>query len=302
MPKEDREASGETKDIVGGISGLDLAGRTFDFGHGIQLRGTFAHLISTDVLAFERPGKPGLHHPATWHALSQRPGVDILAELFLPKEFAHSALPNMAILETLVSLFRLWVDPRIDLTVVAYEPISRIGEAKDVKIGAHVAAFLRHRERHFQIAPKSEDKLLDRFSWVLDNWEAAVDLQACSPEFRLALATLDTAQTIPNSAMSLVALWGALEAIFAPHKAELKFRVSALLAAYLTPRGDLRVEKQKTIARLYDVRSRAAHGQPKHGGDDVVATMELLRMAIIRMIEGRRVPTASDLETLLFGL
>jgi hypothetical protein len=45
------EAKAST-DLCIGLSGLDLGDRVFDFGHGIQLRATFAHLFSTEILAF----------------------------------------------------------------------------------------------------------------------------------------------------------------------------------------------------------------------------------------------------------
>jgi hypothetical protein len=101
-------------------------------------------------------------------------------------------------------------------------------------------------------------------------------------------------------AESIVSLWGALEAIFAPHKAELVFRVSAQLAAFLEPRGVRRLEKQREIVKMYNLRSAAAHGFPKHRGEDLVKTFELLRIAIIRMIERKEVPNKEKLEQLLF--
>jgi len=156
------------------------------------------------------------------------------------------------------------------------------------------------RDRHIKIGLIANDRIMECIDWVVDHWMDAVDLRAQSPEFDLALDTFDNAQCIPNSAMMLVSLWGALEAIFAPHKAELVFRVSAQLAAFLEPRGVRRLDKQREIVKLYNLRSAAAHGFPKHGGEDLVKTFELLRMAIIRMIERKEVPNKEKLEQLLF--
>lgn len=157
------------------------------------------------------------------------------------------------------------------------------------------------RERHIDIGLIKGDKIIESINWVVDNWESAIKLRSTNPEFDFALDTFDNAQCITNTAMMIVSIWGALEAIFAPHKAELVFRVSAQLAAFLKPRGNGRLEKQKEIVKLYNLRSAAAHGSPKHASEDIVKTFELLRMAIIRMIELQLVPNKEKLEEMLFS-
>jgi hypothetical protein len=155
------------------------------------------------------------------------------------------------------------------------------------------------RERHIDIGLVSGNRVIESIEWVVEHWADAVNLRGSSHEFDFALNTFDNAQCIPNTAMMLVSIWGALEAIFSPHKAELVFRASTQLAAFLSPRGPGRLEKQREIAKLYGLRSSAAHGAPKHVDDDLVKTYELLRMAIIRMIEQKMVPTKEFLEELL---
>lgn len=295
------EKTKASTDLCIGLSGLDLGDRVFDFGHGIQLRATFAHLFSTEILAFERPATPTSFHPGPWQAVSAKGGEDIVTELFLPAQYKHSRLSTLDVGHTIVSLLRLWVDPRITIQVLTYGPIAKLKErAGNDKGGELVAMVHGRRDRHIQIGLITSDRIIESIDWVVDHWMDAVDLRAQSPEFDLALDTFDNAQCIPNSAMMLVSLWGALEAIFAPHKAELVFRVSAQLAAFLEPRGVRRLDKQREIVKLYNLRSAAAHGFPKHGGEDLVKTFELLRMAIIRMIERKEVPNKEKLEQMLF--
>jgi hypothetical protein len=295
------EKTSKCTDLCIGLSNLELSGRVFDFGHGIQLRTTFAHLFSTEILAFERPQTPTSFHPGPWQAVSAKSGEDITAELFLPEGYKHSRLSGLEVGTTIVSLLRLWVDPGITIQVLTHGPITQLKEraGKD-KGGEQVAMVHGRRERHIQIGLITADRIIESIDWVVDHWVDAVDLRAQSPEFDLALETFDNAQCIPNSAMMLVSLWGALEAIFAPHKAELVFRVSAQLAAFLEPRGVRRLEKQREIVKMYNLRSAAAHGFPKHRGEDLVKTFELLRIAIIRMIERKEVPNKEKLEQLLF--
>ena len=99
-----------------------------------------------------------------------------------------------------------------------------------------------------------------RVDWVKQHWEKALDLMESSVEFKLAMDVYLTSQFIQNSAMVMVAVWGALEAFFSFEKSELRFRVSSNLAAYMVPRGPDRTAQQKRVAKLYDARSAAAHG------------------------------------------
>jgi hypothetical protein len=58
---------------------------------------------------------------------------------------------------------------------------------------------------------------------------------------------------------------------------------------------------QKEIAKLYDKRSAAAHGKPKHDEEDLLASFNLLRRVLMTIIENKNVPSREDLEDLLFG-
>lgn len=124
---------------------------------------------------------------------------------------------------------------------------------------------------------------------------------ASKPQFKLAMDAFELALFIPNHALTLVSLWGALEGLFLESKAELRFRLSISIAGYLEPRGESRIEMQKRIAKLYDKRSAAAHGQPKHTLEDLCATFDVMRRVLCAMIESCEVPTQDDLTQILLG-
>lgn len=292
----------EENDLCAGLSGLELGDQVIQFGHGITLSPTFAHVFTTDILAFERPATPHSYHPGPWQAISHKMGLDISSELFIPKEYRHHKLPKISVARTIITLLRLWTDPQVALQVLADCPIAELKNRKySGSDDEQVAMLVAGRERHIDLGLKTRDKIIESIEWVVEHWEDALNLRASSPEFDFSLETFDNAQLIPNSAMMLVSLWGALEAIFAQANAELRFRVSAQVAAFLAPRGQLRLEKQREVLKLYDKRSAAAHGNPKHGPDELVKTFELLRHSIIRMIENKEVPTKAALEELLFA-
>jgi len=117
----------------------------------------------------------------------------------------------------------------------------------------------------------------------------------------LAAHAMSSGQFIEDTALTLISLWGALEAIFSPSTSELRFRVSALISSYLNPPGPQRLAHQKQIAELYDKRSAAAHGKRKHDGNDLLLTFELLRKVLIQIIRDGEMPTRQHLENKLFG-
>lgn len=141
----------------------------------------------------------------------------------------------------------------------------------------------------------------EALQWVKENWQSTLELAEKSNEFRYAMDALDAGQFIPNSALTLVSLWGALESLIAPSAGELSFRVSSLLASYLEPPGAERLALQKDTVRLYSRRSKAAHGKPDHSDADLLATFELLRRVLIKAVENRGVPRRQELEALLFA-
>ncbi|MBK5007320.1 hypothetical protein [Pseudomonas sp. S32] len=194
-------------DICLSISGIDLGDRVIELGHGIQLRTTFAHLFTTDILAFERPASPSSFHPGPWQAVSHKRGVDIQAELFIPREYSHPRLSSLVAGHTIISMLRLWVDPQISLQVLTQEPIAKLKDRAGKDKGGEPAAMLyAQRERHVNIGLINRDRIIESIDWVADNWSSALDLRSSSPEFKLALDTFDNAQSIPNTAMMLVSI------------------------------------------------------------------------------------------------
>lgn len=128
------------------------------------------------------------------------------------------------------------------------------------------------------------------------HWEDALDLLESNAAFRFGMDAMESAQTHQSSALGLVSVWGALEALFTGSTTELRFRVSALIAACMKPPGPERVAEHKRVLKLYDARSAAAHGAPKHTHDDLLASLELLRRALIKIIREKTVPAKEELQ------
>lgn len=285
----------KTESIYAGLWGLPLNGEV-SIGHGILLRPTYIHVMTHTMFAFARPERPDAPHRGPWKATTGVSGYDVEAELCIPATNSLSKIPPLDIVRSLVGLLRLYVHPDIRFVVSSKQPFAELANSNQLI----VANQWEIEQRHFDFGQVSIDDNEQRLDWVKQHWETALHLIERSPEFRLALDVYLSGQFIANPAMVMVATWGALEAIFLDTKAELKFRVSSLLAAYMEPRGKTRSALQKKAAKLYDKRSAAAHGSSKHEPQDLVDSFYLLRDVLIRIINAGNVPTRQELEVRLF--
>lgn len=287
------------EDAYFGVSGLEGDIDFIDFGFGIELRKTYAHIVTDHILAYEKPKRPGVFMPSTWHATTHGGGVDINHQIFIPKEYKYGDFDSIQVAKMIIILMKLLCFPNITLMVMSNKPIETFKEEQSAA-GVFAANLFGLKPSYFNLEVELVGSLSSNMDWVARNWQNALLLKNKHPEFELAIETYDNAQFIPNSAMVIVSIWGALEAIFSPHKAELVFRVSSNLAAFLEPRGPLRLDMQKKIVKLYGIRSAAAHGSAKHKSQDVFVTLDLLRKTLIRMIHFNQVPDKEMLENLLF--
>lgn len=286
----------ETNDpVYAGLWGLHVGGEV-DFGHGVSVKPTYMHVMAHTMLAFNRPERPGAHHPAPWKATSNSYGYDVEAQLCVPVTYVRQRVTRVQVAKSLVALLRLYAHPDIRLAFVSPRPFEELGDSE----GLVVADQMEIHPRHFDFGTIETEGIADRLQWIQEHWETALDLMESNSEFQLALDVYLTGQFIPNAAMVMVAVWGALEALFTGSTVELKFRVSAMLAAYMKPRGPERSEFQKKAAKLYDKRSAAAHGSSKHELGDLIESFYLLRSVLIQMIEVGKVPTKAELEAKLF--
>ena len=284
-------------DVHAGLSGLQLAKESLELGEGLTLSRTYAHLMAPFLMAFA-PAPPGKHHPTPWKAASGGFAFDVNAELLIPARIEETHGSKIGVARTVVFLLRLWLNPATTLPVFSNYPFAALSKIQDNE--AKLFPF-EVQPRHFPLEVDGSAATKDDLAWVKDNWQVTHKLIGESADFELAVGAIDTGQFVQNSALTLVSLWGALEALFSPSTTELKFRVSSLIGAYLEPAGKDRAELQKEVSKLYDKRSAAAHGKPKHDPQELLSTFNLLRRVLIAIITDGQVPTKDDLSGMLFG-
>lgn len=285
------------ENVHAGLAGLELDEASFELGGGICIIKTYAHLMAPFVMAF-KPALPGTHHPGPWKAASGGFRFDVSAELLIPANIKEKFGSKIGVARTILFLLRLGVNPAITLPVFSNYPFESLVDVEDNK--ARLQPF-EVQPRHFPLGVVGGKATPEAVKWVADRWQATHRLKGESADFALAVEAIDNGQFVQSSALTLVSLWGALEALFSPSTSELRFRVSALIAAFLEGPGVDRHRLQKEVAKLYDKRSAAAHGKPKHEAADLLATFNLLRQILMKIIDDGVVPNRESLDALLFG-
>lgn len=280
--------------LYGGLSNIELPVDQFDFGHGISLSRTYAHFMAPYLMAFGK-AEPGKAHPPPWKSAGGGIAYDITAEIFIPREFSPpSFFDRVNTIWLLTALLRLMVTPLTFAPVLCNQSIKSIAGSKE-------EPYFWPMEVHTGRLPCPPFDSVNYLTWIRKNWEAAGWLMCKNKGVYLAFRAFDQSTFNTEPALALVSLWGALETLFSPSQVELKFRTSSMIAAFLEQPGNQRLEGYSRIQKLYDSRSKAAHGS---GHDEVEAyknTFILLRRALIKIFETNYVPNKKDLETLLFG-
>ncbi len=250
-------------------------------------------------LAAFAPAEEGQPHPAPWKAVSGGMGFDIQAELYIPQEFT---LPNwfdrLNTIWWFAALIRLKASSLVSVPVLANKSFSEIPSAKDEP---YFWPIEMKPSRLVPVEKPSSIIAVSDLHWIHEHWILGGELMNKHSDFNVAFQAIDECIWSHSTSLALVSLWGALERLFSPSHYELSFRVSATIASYLEPPGNARLDFYRRVKRLYDARSKAAHGSPIEENKSLFDTYALLKRALIKMIENKHVPTREELETVLFG-
>lgn len=287
------------QDLYIGFSSLELGDEKIYLPRGMVLERTFAHVFSTTMAAFKRP-IGNRHHPAPWAAVinTEDKGSDIIAQLYVPADAAKSQQEQSELIDTIAMLIRLSPDPAAYAQAMSNVPFAQIPTAQS---STYFIARLAGETPNIRLRMPDESRKIPLLKWVASNLETVVALRAKSHEFKFATIVYERSQYLRETSLALIQIWAALEALFLTSTSELRFRVSALIAAYLNPSGKQRLEQHKRCLSLYDKRSKAAHGPSKHEAEDLHESYEILRSVIFKIIREGKVPTKDELERYLLA-
>ena len=287
-----------SKGLFAGLAGIELEPAEYALGSGVRLTQTYAHLMAHFMMAYS-PAPPGQHHPTPWSAAGGGIAFDIHVQLEVPAAtLVGLSLDPEFIPWWITALLRLKVGPVFCVPVMGEQSFdnakTRYNEAKYYPIETEPKILvLDSNARH--IATEVD------LAWVAKYWQASSRLFYESGPFGQLFVAVDQSMFAKHPGLALLWLWGGLEAVFSPDKAELRYRISSAIASFLEPAGIPRMNLQKAIAKLYDSRSATAHGRENKKDDSLQNTYGIARRAVIKMIEENRVPTRTELEAKLFG-
>ncbi|MDP3181839.1 MAG: HEPN domain-containing protein [Desulfobaccales bacterium] len=284
--------------LYAGIAGVTINVDEFDFGEGVGLRKTYAHVMAPYLAAFA-PAEPGKPHPAPWKAVSGGVSFDIQAEIYLPLNFKLTNwFDRLNTVWWFAALMRLKASNFATIPVIASKPFAQIPSSEDEP---HFWPIEMKPSRLVPVENPSRTVNESDLLWIRKHWVSGGRLMNKSDDFNLAFQAIDDCIWSHSPSLALVSLWGALERLFSPSHDELSFRVSATIASYLKPAGEERLACYRRVKKLYKARSKAAHGSPIKEVKSLPETYSLLKRALVKMIEENHVPSREELESFLFG-
>lgn len=288
----------DPKGVFAGLAGVTLDVPEANLGYGIKLTSTYAHLMTPFMMAFS-PAPKGGHHPAPWVAVRGGLGFDMTVQIEVPAS-------TVTALSLEPSYVAWWITALLRLRVSPAFLVPAVGEQSFAEAKAEPAKTVYHpieiEARMLALDPEPRRNISETdAAWVAKHWVEASNLYQSNDNFRLLFEGTDQCMFAKHRSLALLWLWGGLEAIFSPDKAELRYRISSAIASFLEQSGVPRMNAQKAIAKLYDSRSAAAHGREDKKADSLQETYSLARRAVLKIIEDNRVPTHTELEAKLFG-
>jgi hypothetical protein len=283
--------------LYAAIADVELPLEHFDFGRGITIQRTFAHIFSPYLAAFA-PAPPGQPHPTPWKAIAGGLAFDVLAELHVPLESpATKWFDRINTVWWFVALLRLSASPLAIVPVIASHPFASM-------------AALTREPTFWPFEMRNPDRMIiddptraipsAALEWIKENCQPGWELMRGNSDFNVAFQAFDESIKDRSYSVALATLWGALERLFSPSHEALTFHMTANIAAFLEPAGQERLKLYESVKKLYGAQFGAANGAGDNNRAAFIETYRLLRRVLIKMIEARHVPTRDELEVLMF--
>lgn len=283
--------------IFAGFSGVLPSFDEYDLGGGAVFKKTYAHLMAPLMMAFS-PAEKGKPHPAPWAAVSGGFSFDIHLQLHIPIEFKlENWFDRLNTVWWIASLLRFRLGHQLQVPAITNQPFSAI--SNNLKGASILPIEAIPHSLHFQTKSTKTISLED-MEWLKKVWLQTGRLVHENPEFNDAFQAFDEIGILRTKSMQLLTLWSVLEQLFCPAKQELRFRVSANISAFLEKPGKKRLELHHKILKLYDARSKAAHGTGVDVSNALKETYSLMKRILLKIIEDRSIPTRTDLDKMLF--
>jgi hypothetical protein len=139
--------------------------------------------------------------------------------------------------------------------------------------------------------------------WVAENLIVLTDLRL-DRRFQVALECLSESYIQHSLRLATTVVWAGIEAL-TQVGAELTYRLSLRVAALTAPPGEERLGVYQRVRKLYEVRSRAVHGDDvddRQLSRHVAEARGVLRNCLLCVVQLGRVPASADFDAMLMGV
>lgn len=313
------------------IKGLEGELRFFDeraaraqqrWARELDLRGVGGHIyvgLSSIRLDVENVYIGGEDHPlAIVRVLQETPGEVELARALrnkadfgyaarYAKSMSHELIIPIAKGDVQAALNRAWAITSLmrirasgEFLSPAYcnVPWSSIAAFQDSSCEIH---FLDEFPRATRFSEIPHFRLVD-FQWIRDHIVHWYEIWT-DERFRLAAESYWSYNQHPNSRIAVAHIWSGIEALFNIH-GEITFRLSAIIASLLEPRGQARADLFRRLTRSYATRSKIVHGTSLDQSkikDHIVEMAGILARLLTQSVERSKLWSQEELDQVLFA-
>jgi hypothetical protein len=289
----------QSSDIYAAIAGCKLPLENFELGQGLCLANVYSNVSGDFLVGFRRRVDGYLPGYSRYAAGGHDFECEI--ELKIPKSYENGdVVRRLDLMMWIVFLLRLNVSPAIYLPFFSDLPLSE-GRTREEPQPSETDPYhywLVEARGHglFELEDDLPEASLNTLEWIQQNWEHAATLIAGNRVFKECVSSLSNVWKCNSTSEGILVLWGLLERLLMQKDAELRFRVSLIIASFLEPRGQARVDVFKRVKILYDQRSRAAHGTSLSDPEAFEQTYDLAKRVILKIIERGVVPSTEEVE------
>ena len=276
--------------LFGGLAGASLGVEEFEICEGLILRQTYTHVMSPYILAFRRPERPGVHHPAPWKP-SGGTSFDVEIEVALAQGVRPTGFDRLNTLWWTLALLRLSTGAMLRMPVVSDTSFGDVARSSVEPVLWPVE--MLPRQLPTVTSPPAvvgEEPL----HWIRDAFHPGADLMN-DESFSRAFQAFDGAIWAHSAGSAIVTIWAALETLIQPGRHQITKRLASSLAALLEPAGAERDRLFQRLTSLYEARGGSAHASRSPEAHHLLASFEITRRLFMACMDRQELPNSDDL-------
>ena len=277
--------------LFGGLAGARLGVDKFEVCKGLVLRRTYAHVMSPYILAFQKPERPGSHHPGPWKPAQGGIFMDVEIEVALDQDVRPTGFDRLNTLWWTLTLLRLSTGAKLRMPVVSDTSFANVTKSSVEPILWPIETL----PRQILTVPDPPEVIdEERLVWVRESFVPGSELMNDEP-FGRAFQAFDDVIWAHSAGSAIVVIWAALETLVRPGREQITKRLSSSLATLVEPPGAGRDRLFQRLTTLYEARGSSAHASRSPQAQQLLSSFDIARRSFIACIDNREVPNGATL-------